>query len=189
MTTAPHAPTAPDTARAASACATANAFDILLHCHEHILSKLQVLEQTARDLDATGSFEQRHLAGLGDVVTMLDTAIPMHSADEEQSLFPRLRALPEFEGAAGHTPMDCMQDEHVQHQKLMAALKRAVMQRDVGRTVMTARHIVAEYRGHIEKENEVLFPFAREKLTDPRLIEELTEEMRGRRREAGLLAC
>jgi hemerythrin-like domain-containing protein len=124
---------------------------------------------------------------LGDVLTFLDTAVPMHSADEEQTLFPRLR---EALGArAGSTPMDCMEREHVEHQALLAGLKRAVVRRDPRATAAAALAIVAGYREHIGKEEEVLFPWARETLTNPALVDAMTQQMRARRVAAGMLSC
>lgn len=170
-----------------SACATLGAFDILAHCHEHILERLSRLSALADDLQRDPAFDERKLAQVADVLAFLDTVIPIHSADEEQTLFPRLRKLPRFAGTDG-TPMDCMEQEHVGHRRLLAAFRRDVMLRRPADAARAARAIVAEYREHIAKENEVLFPFAREALDDPRAEAAMADEMRARRREAGLLS-
>jgi iron-sulfur cluster repair protein YtfE (RIC family) len=137
-------------------CGHHDAFAILHDCHEHILERLGKLETLGRELKSAPVIEERHLAVLADVLTFLDTAVPMHSADEEQTLFPRLREA--IGPSAGHTPMDCMEQEHVQHQALLAALKRAVVKRDPAATAQAALSIVSEYREHIGKEEDVLFP-------------------------------
>ncbi|HZL99755.1 MAG TPA: hemerythrin domain-containing protein [Planctomycetota bacterium] len=168
-------------------CGHHDAFAILHDCHEHILERLTRLETLGRELRGAQVIEERHLAVLADVLTFLDTAVPLHSADEEQTLFPRLREA--LGPSGGHTPMDCMEQEHVQHQALLAGLKRAVVKRDPAATGQAALAIVSVYREHIDKEESVLFPWARELLTDPVLVETMTQQMRQRRVAAGLLSC
>ena len=174
-------------APATKCCGHHDAFAILHDCHEHILERLTRLETLGRELKAAQAIDGRHLVVLGDVLTFLDVAVPMHSADEEQTLFPRLRET--LGPMRGPTPMDCMEREHVQHQALLVALKRAVVKRDAKAAGQAALSIVAEYREHIGKEEEVLFPWARETLTDPVVVEAMTRQMRQRRIDAGMLGC
>jgi iron-sulfur cluster repair protein YtfE (RIC family) len=171
----------------ARCCDHHDAFAILHDCHEHILQRLARLEQLGRELQQAPALEDRHLAVLGDVLTFLDVAVPMHSADEEQTLFPRLREA--LGPTAGHTPMDCMEQEHVQHQALLAGLKRAVVKRDVAATAQAALAIVSEYREHIGKEEDVLFPWARRTLANPVIVGAMTQQMRQRRVAAGMPSC
>jgi iron-sulfur cluster repair protein YtfE (RIC family) len=185
-----HTDAKPTDSAHASACATEDAFGILAHCHEHILEKLGVLETISTRLRDEPTFDDSILAGFCDVLTFLDTAIPMHSADEEQTLFPRLREREPFAGMLGEgTPMDCMESEHVTHQAMMAELKKQIMRRDAELAVRAARTIVSEYREHIGKENEILFPMARQIITEPALIETMTVEMRARRQAAAIGGC
>ncbi|MGQ0553147.1 MAG: hemerythrin domain-containing protein [Planctomycetota bacterium] len=169
-------------------CGHHQAFEILHDCHEHILERLARLETMARALQREGLFAERHLAVLGDVLSFLHVAVPMHSTDEERTLFPRLRAAL-GRAPQGSTPMDCLEQEHVQHQALLVALERAVVRRDLVAVGRAALDLVAEYRTHIAKEEEVLFPWARTVLTDQRVVEEMTREMRERRVAAGLSSC
>jgi len=187
MSTTRQAPIAP--APDAQVCAHADAFGILLACHEHIGERLVILEETGRDLARAETLDEHHLARLCDVLAFLDTAIPIHAADEEQTLFPRLRAHPTFRHATGSTPMDCMESEHEEHAAAKAALKAAIVKRDVTGMARRALALVTAYREHIEKEEQVLFPMARELLADPTVVDEMTHEMRARRRAAGLLGC
>ena len=178
-----------DPVHATGSCASLEAFDILAHCHEHILGRLDELAGIAGGLLAGQPLDEPRLARLAGILAFLDTAIPVHTLDEEQTLFPRLRKVEPFRGAHG-TPMDCMENDHVGHRKLMAALKRELMRADAMAVGRAARAIVAEYRDHIAKENEVLFPWARELLADKVVIAEMTREMRQHRVDAGLLgAC
>jgi iron-sulfur cluster repair protein YtfE (RIC family) len=188
VATSPTAAGAPPS-DAQAACTHRDAFDILAHCHEHILFRLAALEETAGALRLQGAWSDALLASLCDVLVFLDTAIPMHSADEERSLFPRLRRCPPFLDHGGDTPMDCMESEHRQHQRLLAALKRAIMQRDVLATSDAAVAVVNGYRTHIVKEDEILFPWARQLLVDPAELAEMTREMRARREAVSLKSC
>ena len=173
----------------AGTCAQKNGFDILAHCHEHILGKLAVLEETARALRHESAFSDALLASFCDVLVFLDTALSLHTADEEQSLFPRLRRCQPFMGNEGDTPMDCMESEHKQHQRMLAVLKRAIMQREVLPVANASVALVNEYRTHIGKENEILFPWAKELLADPADVAEMTREMQARREAVSLKSC
>lgn len=182
MTQAQTLPAAPET----KCCAHHDAFAILHDCHEHILERLARLEGLGHELQRADALEERHLAVLGDVLSFLHTAIPMHSADEERTLFPRLRAA---QPTLGRTPMDCLEREHVDHGAQLAALERAVVQRNPSAIARAALAVVGSYREHIGKEEEILFPWARELLIDPALVQAMTREMRERRVAAGLLSC
>jgi iron-sulfur cluster repair protein YtfE (RIC family) len=173
----------------AACVSTLSAFDILSHCHNHIEEKLNVLDGVGQELQGGSELGDSQMARLGAVLAFLDTAIPIHSADEEESLFPRLRQHPAFANTVGHSPMDCMESEHVEHAAFKARLKLAMMQQDAPAVAQAARAIASEYRTHIRKEEDILYPMAKDLLADGHVIEAMTEEMRGRRREAGLLKC
>jgi iron-sulfur cluster repair protein YtfE (RIC family) len=175
-------PAAPDS----KCCAHHDAFAILHDCHEHILERLARLEGLGHELQDADVLEERHMAVVGDVLSFLHTAIPIHSADEERTLFPRLRVA---QPMLGHTPMDCLEREHVDHAAQLAALERAIVKRDPAAIARAALAVVGSYREHIAKEEEVLFPWARELLGDPALVQAMTREMRERRVAAGLLSC
>jgi len=169
-------------------CGSKGAFEILSDCHKHILERLALLDVVGQDLQRTPEFDEHRLAVLCDVLTFIDTAVPMHSADEEETLFPRLRKAMDAP-AGSHTPMDCMEEEHVAHRNLLAGLKRAVMQRDAAAAGRLARSIVMEYRSHIGREEEILYPWARETLCQDELLVRMAEEMHARRRAAQLSGC
>jgi hemerythrin-like domain-containing protein len=164
---------------------TLDAFGFLDRSHRLVLQQLETLEQCARQLDGVEELPEPALALLGRAVASLDTIISIHKADEEQTLFPALENRPPFVGAQG-TPMHCMTEEHVLHQRLMADLKRALMRLDGGAARRAALAIVEEYRSHIAKEDQILFPMARQMLPE-HAVPALTEAMAARRRETGLL--
>jgi len=177
----------PATAPATRCCGHHDAFAILHDCHEHILERLARLEALAGELGGARAFEERHLAVLGDVLAFLDVAVPMHTEDEEYTLLPRLREA--VGPALVHTPVHGLEREHAQHQALLAGLKRAVVQRDPVAAARAALAVVAEYRGHIRNEEEVIFPWARRLLADPAVLATMLQEMRRRRQMIGLSAC
>lgn len=164
----------------------ADAFAVLADCHKRIEERLELLETVARSLQEEGRFTEHHLAGLGDVISFLDAAIPIHTADEENTLFPLLRRHPEFETAVS-TPMDTIETQHRKHRDMRRALDVAIVHRDASGTTNAALRMVVDYRHHMACEEEILYPVARKLLTDDAVIEWMTEEMRARRRAVGLL--
>jgi len=172
----------------AQSCATADAFGILSHCHEHILEKLAELERLGRGLASGGPADDSVLAGFCRVLAFLHTAIPLHSADEEESLFPRLRRLPAFRAATG-SPVDVLEGEHREHAGLLARLELELMRGDAPAAGRAALTVVSAYREHIAIEEGVLFPVARELLGGTPELAAMTAEMRDRRRRAGLLSA
>jgi iron-sulfur cluster repair protein YtfE (RIC family) len=164
----------------------ADAFGLLLHCHQHIEERLDVLETVARSLQEEACFTEHHLASLGDVIAFLDAAIPIHTADEENTLFPLLRRHPEFQTAAS-TPMDTVELQHRSHRAMRRSLDVGIVHRDPKATTNAALRMVVDYRHHMACEEEILYPVARKLLADQAVIDWMTEEMRARRRAAGLL--
>jgi hemerythrin-like domain-containing protein len=160
-------------------------FDILAHTHLRILEKLTILEDLARGLHRSGEFTLPVLATLADVLTFLDSVIPLHEADEERTLFPRLRKTPRFAGAEG-TPMDWMENEHAEHQAALTDLKRHIMRRDAAESARSALELIERYREHIVKEDDILFPWARDLLTDAAVLTAMAGEMIERRRRLDL---
>lgn len=173
---------------APAGCASHDPFEKLAACHQHVLGTLAELERALADLRGPEPFSDRLRATVGDTLTLIQVAIPLHSADEEQTLFPRLRERAPFADAP-HTPMDCMESDHVEHREMAASLARASMKRDAAALERAARNLIAEYREHISKEDEVLFPMARELLTDPAELAEMAREMHERRVAARMLSC
>jgi len=165
-----------------------SAFGILSDCHEHIGQRLSVLEDVARQLGTDDKLTDAQRSSVADVLAFFEKAIPLHSADEEQTLFPRLRERPPFAGTVG-TPMDCMESEHVEHAALRSRLTEALEAGDGTGIGRAARALAAEYRSHISKEEQILYPMAREVLTDPALLDVMAEEMRARRRDAAHKDC
>ena len=109
-----------------------------------------------------------------------------HNADEEESLFPRLRAV--FTGLSIHE-LDGLESDHQRANELHGAVE------ELYRAWIGAGHIDAEdeerlvnatdrlkhlYEEHIQLEERVVFPRAAEML-DAEAVSTMGEEFRGRR--------
>jgi pyridoxamine 5'-phosphate oxidase len=165
---------------------------LLVHCHAKIEAQLGALERAVRALREGGAGEveeafraieaaRAHFAGPG----------VKHTADEEESLFPRLRrhAGPDEGGVLA--ALDELEAQHVTADRAHAALDAVVEQmrgtvpptaHDVDELAARVDALVALYGPHIALENDAIFPAAARVLPPVELLG-LGEEMRARRRE------
>jgi hemerythrin-like domain-containing protein len=128
----------------------------LMDEHARLLSVLDQLEDLARGLNSSAGMVLARIEALG---RQLLGAEP-HHAREEKVLFPALRAR----GIDG--PPDVMEAEHhelrtLKHQVVDLAAKAAMG--DAGATDQlrsAAQTLVGLLRGHIEKEDSILYPMA-----------------------------
>jgi iron-sulfur cluster repair protein YtfE (RIC family) len=120
-----------------------------------------------------------------DVERYFREALPLHVADEEQSLEPRLRGA---RPAVDHA-LDVMASEHAQHAAQVAALLQALAEvrsrphAGVARSELAAAAgaLKAEFERHLTLEETILFPAIRELLpSDTQAL--ILEELRQRRR-------
>ncbi len=137
--------------------ATATPTAALRHEHEVILRAVGLLERLAPQV-AAGAPGVRPT--LGRLVEFFQTfADRCHHAKEEQHLFPALerRGIPRDGG-----PVGVMLAEHEEGRRLLAAMTGD----DAAAAGEAARAYAALLRGHIDKENSVLFPMAEHVLAD-----------------------
>ena len=139
---------------------------ILMHEHEVIGQGLAVLDAVAGRLAHGESVPAPDMEQLLEFFSAF--ADGCHHAKEEGILFPALEAagLPRDGG-----PIGVMLHEHDEGRRLIGRLRRdiaAVGQDDEARQrfVAAAREYVALLKGHIAKENQVLFPAADGMLND-----------------------
>ncbi len=112
-------------------------------------------------------------------------ALPLHIADEEESLRPRLQGREEAVDAA----LDAMHAQHEAHEPLLAELVDALRERRGAPETTSARERLAaaarlaqpELLLHLEHEERILFPAAARLLTRSEEQAVLTE-LRTRRR-------
>jgi hemerythrin-like domain-containing protein len=137
--------------------------------HAEALLALERLEAAAQALEA-GQPGQAQLAEVREVERFLATAVREHNDNEERALFPHMG-----EGA----PTGLFVEEHRALRSLERQLREALEAFDaVDQVPPLALAIVDLLRAHIERENEVLFPMAREML-GAESLEEVAKQLNG----------
>jgi len=161
---------------------------LLSDCHRRIEMFLGLLEAVAKVIDEAPDEEARR--ALENSLRYFREAAPKHTADEEESLFPRLRRLHLAEVQSAFSKLEELeadhrwaQPRHDQIEKLGADyLSRGTLSADqVERFREAVADLSAMYRRHIAVEDEVLFPVASKSLS-PADKQAIAEEMAARRK-------
>ena len=161
--------------------------DMLYACHERIEAQLCTLEKLCAHLGANGSDEQARQAAQA-VMRYFDTAAPNHHRDEDEDLFPLLRALAAKAGREeiGATLYE-LEREHQSMDLLYSGLRLSLDAVAKGRPARLDAEDVARfawlYRRHLRLEEAAVLPFARDAL-DANQQRRLGERMTQRRRIA-----
>lgn len=163
---------------------------LMSDCHRRI-------EMFLGALAAAAGFAGRELSpdeqrSLDAALRYFREAAPKHNADEEESLFPRLRSLPQDEVQAALADMARLEREHRWAEPLHRQIDRLGQQwlaagrlaQDEARAFHSAvGQLQSMYRAHIEFEDKVLFPLAARLL--PRAQQDqVALEMEARRKPA-----
>jgi hemerythrin-like domain-containing protein len=164
---------------------------LLSDCHRRIEMFLGSLERVARVIHGPLSEDSR--AALKSSLRYFREAAPKHTADEEESLFPRLRDMGNPHLEAMLTKLNALEHEHRRadalHADVYALGKRCLAEGHLSDP--DAKHFrdaVAElasiYKGHIRIEDEEVFPAAGRTLSE---IEKsaIAKEMASRRQVSG----
>jgi len=155
---------------------------LLTDCHRRIERFLGVLVRVAAD-GRGGELTQEQRIALDTALKYFRDAAPKHTADEEDTLFPRLRA-------AGHaiTELDALHDDHGRADRAhveVDRLGREWLDRDALAPAEAARlstlltELSALYRAHIEVEEKSVFPLAAQIAPEERIA--MGKEMSSRR--------
>lgn len=160
---------------------------LLSDCHRRVERFLDLLIRIARDYagrpltpDAADALRtaQRYFAD----------AAPKHTADEEESLFPRMQAAAKAQGQRCHA-IDRLEGDHARAQPLHARvdalltdyLRDNTLPPDRSTELSALLHSLRElYRTHIHVEDTEVFPLAATLLSAPDLAA-VGSEMRARR--------
>jgi hemerythrin-like domain-containing protein len=162
---------------------------LLSDCHRRIEHFLEVLALVATSSDGD-SLSRSQRVDIETALTYFAKAAPKHTADEEESLFPRLRASRDPAAVAAFATMTQLEVDHDvadAHHRIVDALLRQWMTDDRldARDVATLRaHLTglkALYAAHIAVEDRELFPTAGRLLPQDELIA-VGREMADRRR-------
>jgi len=143
------------------------ATDDLMHEHDTILSALHILD---RMIDGAEIENEIDLDDMTAFINFLkEFADKCHHGKEEGFLFPAMIAMgvPESGG-----PIGVMMQEHAEGRRLIQELAQSLPgEIDLDRLIKAARDYAMLLRGHIQKENSVLFPMADRVLGDKKLAE------------------
>jgi hemerythrin-like domain-containing protein len=147
----------------------------ILTCHEQIERRLVTLQNAAMMVGfAEGAMLQDAAVALEYEVEVLDAIDKLHTEDEEESLFPRLRANLKNDDAVLEPLMRSLELQHQNEQAAFAKL-RAVVKAVAASGQQPSEHassceeLVQELanvcRSHMALENDSLVPLARKALT------------------------
>ena len=163
----------------------ADVVELLLDCHQRI-RHFSELARRLGEADGLPGGEVRDAAAR--VRRYFGEALPLHVADEEESLVPRLRGRePEIDAA-----LERMTSEHQAHQPGLAALLELCEALEStparhtelrGALLETATALQAEFESHLAEEERVLIP-ALQRLFPAEERATMADEVRARRRNA-----
>lgn len=141
---------------------------LLSDCHRRIERFLAVLLRIA-DAGGGATLEPPEREALGAALHYFRVAAPRHTADEEQSLFPRLRSAGDRQTQAALEELDRLEADHrtadARHQAVDAIGRRwldegTLPDEDVAALRGHLGALVELYKVHIAVEDERLFPAA-----------------------------
>jgi hemerythrin-like domain-containing protein len=161
---------------------------LLSDCHRRIERFLGVLITV--DLEASGRrLGDEYRRALEGALKYFETAAPKHTADEENSLFPRLRASGDPDAERSLALLERLEHDHEVadgHHTAVNTLVRRWLEHDrleTGDAAALREHLTALqtlYRAHIAVEDQELFPTAARVLDAPAL-QQIGREMAVRR--------
>src|SRR5881227_3778363 len=142
---------------------------LLTDCHRRIERFLSVLARLGEDARGA-ALGQEQRAALETALRYFREAAPKHTADEEESLFPRLRAAsgsPGLQAALGR--VEALEKDHERADLLHAEVDRlgsawliegSLPPADASRFSHLLAELVELYRAHIAVEEGEVFPLA-----------------------------
>lgn len=150
----------------------------LMACHRRIEERLDTLVNAADHVEHDPAAAA---AAIEKSLRFLDTNGVLHTRDEEESLFPRLR--PRLSGSDLQF-VDSLEQQHHEAELIYSELK--ALAPELSAASLTRYRDCAErlrtlYRAHIQAEDEILTALARRALPGDE-IEAISREMKGRRK-------
>lgn len=161
---------------------------LLSDCHRRIENFLEILQKVLDQSEGKPlEGEQRRAAETA--LEYFHTAAPRHTQDEEESLFPLLRACDQPEVRAAMRTVEALEQEHhladAAHREVEFWYRRWLEQGPLAAPQSRKlRHLLGElqhlYARHIQVEDRELFPLAGQVLT-PDQLQRIGTEMAHRR--------
>jgi hemerythrin-like domain-containing protein len=161
---------------------------LLSDCHRRIEVFLETLAAVGKVMDKPPSEDTAR--ALQTALVYFRQAAPKHTADEEESLFPRLRGREEAELKSALSTLDRLEKDHDTVSPLHAEVERlAEMYLETGSLsasdIQAFRTAVASlqeiYREHIRVEDSTVFPLAARLLNESEKSA-IAQEMAARRK-------
>jgi len=161
---------------------------LLSDCHRRVEMFLGTLEAVANVIDRPATEESR--GALESALRYFAQAAPKHTADEEESLFPRLRQIQDPEVEAVFSKLEQLEDEHRWAAPLHAEVDRlgahylssgSLYSREVSDFRKAVASLASMYKRHISVEDSLVFPLATRVLSGAEKMA-IAEEMAGRRK-------
>ncbi len=146
---------------------------LLSDCHRRIEMFLETLAAAGQVMDAPPSVDTAR--ALQSALVYFRQAAPKHTADEEQSLFPRLRGREEPELRSALSTLDRLEKDHEAVSPLHAEVERlaetyletgSLSASDVQAFQTAVARLQETYREHIRVEDFTVFPLAAHLLSD-----------------------
>ena len=161
---------------------------LLSDCHRRVEMFLGTLEAVAGVIDRPATEETRR--ALESALRYFAQAAPKHTADEEESLFPRLRQIQHPEVQSAFSRLEQLEEEHRWAAPLHAEVERlgaqylstgSLSSPEVEEFRKAVASLASMYKQHISVEDELVFPLAARMLSgaDKSAI---ADEMAGRRK-------
>ena len=166
-----------------------NPLGMLSDCHRRIERFLALLIQVAEQARADADLDQNWRDALTVALRYFREAAPHHTRDEEESLFPRLRACGDVRAQTVLTSLDLLHEDHAaaeaRHQEVEALgrlwLAEGRLTPEASRRMVgLLEELRAIYQRHIKVEDAEIFPLAGELLRGEE-VEALGREMAARR--------
>lgn len=162
---------------------TEDAVDLLIGCHQRIRHFTAVAVKLAHAQGAAAEEVEQAAAGVHRYYAV---SLPLHEADEEETLRPRLDAVGDEKLRQA---LLAMRDQHLAIDELLERLlPLLVMMRHNPQAVHTAgaemcsitKALDEMFRAHLQLEEEIIFPAIRKTLP-PDVRAEMLREMQSRR--------
>jgi len=157
--------------------------EMLAACHERIEAQLRALERLVPHLAAAGCDAQARAAAQA-VLRYFDTSGTLHHQDEDEDLFPLLRSRAAAQGRGEiAAAIDELEREHESMARQWVRLRARLAGIAAGEGCLDADEVARFawlYRRHMDREAQLVLPFAREALR-PEERAELGARMAARR--------
>jgi hemerythrin-like domain-containing protein len=165
-----------------------NPLGLLTDCHRRIEMFLRALIAVA-DQARDGGLNPEQRDALERALTYFREAAPKHTADEEQSLFPRMRRLDHPDVRAALAQVESLEREHRVADELHAKVDKlgwqwlatgSLLPAEIAALQTALAELKKIYDRHIAIEDEQVFPLAK-KMLAPEEQKVVGEEMAARR--------